>query len=109
MNILVLSGGLSTERNVSFTTGAMVQNALIRSGHRAILADVFMDYDLKGTIKEEFENATKPAEIRKISELVPDIEKIKKERGYDDGVFFGKNVIELCQYADIVFMALHGG
>ncbi len=109
MNILVLSGGLSTERNVSFTTGAMVQNALIRSGHRAILADVFMDYDLKGTIEEEFENATTPAEIKKISELVPDIEKIKAQRGYDNGVYFGKNVIELCQYADIVFMALHGG
>ena len=108
MNIVVLAGGLSVERNVSLTTGAMVQNSLVRSGHRAILADVFMDYELTGTVAEEFEKATRMEEIKKVSEVIPDIEKIKKERGNSD-VYFGKNVIELCSFADIVYMALHGG
>lgn len=108
MNIVVLSGGLSTERSVSLTTGAKVQNALIANGHHAILADVFMGYKLTGGVEDEFENATKPAQIESVSELVPDIEAIKKERGTNPDVFFGENIIELCSYADIVFMALHG-
>ena len=108
MNIVVLSGGLSTERSVSLTTGAKVQNALIANGHHAILADVFMGYKLSGSVEEEFLNATKPVQVEKVSELVPDIEAIKKERGTNPDIFFGENIIELCSYADIVFMALHG-
>lgn len=108
MNIVVLSGGLSTERSVSLTTGAKVQNALISNGHHAILADVFMGYKLGGSIEDEFKNATKPAQLEKVSEIVPDIEKIKKARGTNPDVFFGENIIELCSYADVVFMALHG-
>ena len=108
MNIVVLSGGLSTERNVSLTTGAMVQNALVANGHHAILADVFMGYKLAGSIEEAFQNATKPATVEKVSELVPDIEAVKKSRGTCEDIFFGENIIDLCSYADIVFMALHG-
>lgn len=108
MNIVVLSGGLSTERSVSLTTGAKVQNALVANGHHAILADVFMGYSLSGSIEEEFKNATKPAEIESVSELVPDIDAIKKARGTNPEVFFGENIIALCSYADVVFMALHG-
>ena len=108
MNIVVLSGGLSTERNVSLTTGAKVQNALIANGHHVILADVFMGYKLSQGVEEEFKNATKPAKIEAVSEAVPDIEAIKKARGTSSDVFFGENIIELCSYADIVFMALHG-
>lgn len=44
MDIVVLAGGLSTERDVSFTTGNMVSKALRRNGHRVILLDVFMGY-----------------------------------------------------------------
>lgn len=108
MNIVVLSGGLSTERNVSLTTGAKVQNALIANGHHVILADVFMGYKLSQGVEEEFKNATKQAKIEAVSEAVPDIEAIKKARGTSSDVFFGENIIELCSYADIVFMALHG-
>ena len=61
MNIVVLAGGISSERNVSLTTGAKVQNALIESGHHAILADVFMGYKLSGSVEEEFEKAVTPA------------------------------------------------
>lgn len=108
MNIVVLAGGLSTERNVSLTTGAKVQNALIKNGHHAILADVFMGYKLSGTVEDEFKNAISPVEVKKISEVVPDIEAVKRERGTNPNVFFGENIIELCSYADVAFMALHG-
>ena len=44
MDIVVLAGGLSTERDVSFKTGSMVAAALKENGHRVILLDVFMGY-----------------------------------------------------------------
>ena len=42
MKIVVLAGGLSTERNVSFSTGAMVCEALRRQGHDAVVVDLFL-------------------------------------------------------------------
>ena len=42
MKIVVLAGGLSTERAVSLVTGAGVCRALRERGHRAILADLFL-------------------------------------------------------------------
>ena len=41
MNIVVLAGGLSPERDVSLSTGTMVTNALRKKGHNAILVDLF--------------------------------------------------------------------
>ena len=43
MNIVVLAGGLSTERDVSFKTGDMVSKALRENGHNVILLDVLWD------------------------------------------------------------------
>ena len=48
MKIVVLAGGLSTEREVSLVTGTAVCRALRENGHRAVLVDMFMgleDYD----------------------------------------------------------------
>lgn len=47
MKIVVLAGGLSTERDVSFKTGEMVTKALRENGHQVILLDVFMGYSDK--------------------------------------------------------------
>ena len=44
MDIVVLAGGLSAERDVSFQTGNMVTQALRENGHRVVLLDVFMGY-----------------------------------------------------------------
>ena len=41
MNIVVLAGGLSTERDVSFKTGDMVSKALRENGHNVIFARCF--------------------------------------------------------------------
>ena len=40
--------------------------------------------------------------------MAPDLAKVKASRKDQSDNFFGLNVIELCQMADIVFMALHG-
>ncbi len=108
MNIVVLCGGLSPERNVSLTTGAKVQNALIERGHHAILADLFLGVRLDCSLAEAFDRATVPANVAAIDEAVPDLEAVR--RGREGGMgLFGDNIIELCRYADVVFMALHGG
>lgn len=110
MKIVVLAGGLSTERDVSFVTGNMVSKALRAKGHQVILLDVFMGYSNK---KENLDGIFDRAEevsvkVNGIPETAPDIQKVKSMREDKSDAFFGPNVIELCQMADIVFMALHG-
>lgn len=110
MKIVVLAGGLSTERDVSFKTGEMVTNALRENGHQVILLDVFMGYsdkteNLAGIFDREKEVSVK---VSGIPETAPDLAKIKASRADQSANFFGPNVIELCRMADIVFMALHG-
>lgn len=48
MKIVVLAGGLSTERDVSFATGKMVSTALRSKGHQVLMLDVFMGYGKEG-------------------------------------------------------------
>lgn len=110
MKIVVLAGGLSTERDVSFKTGEMVTKALRENGHEVILLDVFMGYsdkreDLTGIFARAEEVSVK---VEGIPETAPDLAKVKASRADQSDNFFGPNVIELCQMADIVFMALHG-
>ena len=42
MNIVVLAGGLSHERDVSLSSGSQIANALRRSGHRVVLVDAYV-------------------------------------------------------------------
>jgi D-alanine-D-alanine ligase len=110
MDIVVLAGGLSTERDVSFKTGEMVTKALRGNGHRVILLDVFMGYgekeeDLTDIFSREKEVSV---QVSGIPEVAPDLAKVKASRKDQSDNFFGPNVIALCRMADIVFMALHG-
>ena len=107
MNIVVLAGGLSTERDVSFKTGDMVTKALRKNGHQVILLDVFMGYgeeeqDITGIFEHSEEASVK---VTDIPETAPDLDKVRKDQS---ACFFGPNVIAMCRMADIVFMALHG-
>lgn len=110
MDIVVLAGGLSSERDVSLKTGGMVAEALRKNGHRVVLLDVFMGYqNTKEDGSDIFaESQTIPVQVADIAETAPDLEKVKAKRtGRGDG-FFGPNVLRICRTADIVFMALHG-
>lgn len=108
MKIVVLAGGLSTERDVSLSSGSMIYRALKADGHQVILLDVYLGYtgNDADTVFDKDEDWTK--EIGSISEENPDIGQIRAMRPDGDKNFFGPNVISICQLADIVFMALHG-
>ena len=107
MKIVVLAGGLSTERDVSFSSGSMVYKALKQNGHKAILLDVYLGYEeeTEGIFEKDIDWA---AEIGVVTEKNPDLEAVKKLRKDGGRNFFGPNVISLCQEADVVFLALHG-
>ena len=107
MKIVVLAGGLSTERDVSFSSGSMVYKALKQNGHQAIMLDVYLGYE--GDIDGIFEkNIDWAAEVGAVTEKNPDLEAVKKLRKDGGRNFFGPNVIALCQEADVAFLALHG-
>ncbi|MGN0431157.1 MAG: D-alanine--D-alanine ligase [Lachnospiraceae bacterium] len=113
MNIVVLAGGISTERDVSLSSGKMIYRAVKKNGHKAILLDVFLGYD--GTDidsvfekTEDWEALIPGVKEQGIQETNPDLEQIKALRPDWEKNFFGPNVIAICQKADVVFMALHG-
>lgn len=108
MDIVVLAGGISTERDVSLISGKMIYNALKKNGHNAILLDVFLGY--KGDDIEHIfhSDIDWEAQVTGIKDISPDIEAVKKLRPDWQKNFFGPNVISICQKADVVFMALHG-
>lgn len=107
MNIVVLAGGLSSERNVSLATGACVSRALRAAGHRTALVDMFLGLgEYGGNVMELFsaESGENPA----ISPDAPDLDAVRSSRqGRADGMF-GPRVLEICARADIVFLGLHG-
>ncbi len=107
MKIVVLAGGISTERNVSLCSGRQVYEALKKRGHQVVMLDVFMGY--KGNPEKIFELDRDWAEdVFPVSTEVPNIEDLKKERGGDPDVLLGENVLTICKMADIAFLALHG-
>ena len=105
MNIVVLCGGISTEREISVVSGIGVCKALREKGHRAILLDVFFGEDVSSynaVFPETYDPDAAAAKIRsrngEIESAVSD-----QNRG-----FFGEHVLEICKASDIVFLALHG-
>lgn len=108
MNIVVLAGGLSSERDVSLVTGSNVAKALRENGHKVILMDVFMGRE-GDDVADWFDKSEEVSvTVTGISETTPDLAAVKASRADQSDCFFGPNVIALCQMADIVFMALHG-
>ena len=111
MKIIVLAGGLSTERDVSLSSAAGICKTLVEKGHDAFLLDVFMGlpYDLD-KLDEVFTLPGHGLEIAKnVSTDEPDLEAVKASRPGNSPSFLGPNVIELCRMADITFIGLHGG
>ena len=54
MNIVVLAGGLSPEREVSLTSGSLIANALLKNGHRVLLLDVYLGLAFEGDPLSQF-------------------------------------------------------
>lgn len=110
MNVIVLAGGLSPERDVSLSSGAEICKTLRKSGHHAYLLDVFMGIQTPAEeLPELFASESAGLEIAAgIKASEPDLKAIKASRADQSDSLIGPNVIELCRLADIVFMALHG-
>ncbi len=109
MNIAVLAGGTSTERDVSLVTSRLVCQSLRRNGHRANMIDVFLGTDRYDSAQQFFADNNDLDELGKElaneTKNIPDYEQERLEGG--EG-FFGIHVLEYCKAADIVFIGLHG-
>lgn len=103
MNIVVLAGGNSTEREVSISSGQGVCQALRERNHRAVLVDAYFGTESIGedVFPEKYDVQKDADWMREQSGRLEQEMKTRKE-------FFGPHVLELCQKADIVFLALHG-
>lgn len=103
MNIVVLAGGNSTEREVSISSGQGVCQALRERNHKAILVDAYFGKEsMEGELfSDKYDTEQAAAWMRKQSNNLEEVMKTRKE-------FFGPHVLEICQKADIVFLALHG-
>ncbi len=107
MKILVLAGGLSPERNVSLSSGALVCQALRDRGHQVALMDLF--YGLDGALDgENLYVAPIPESFKRVAREAPDLEQVRASRGGDSPSAIGPGVLEMCARADVVFLALHG-
>jgi D-alanine-D-alanine ligase len=110
MKIVVLAGGLSTERDVSLNSGAGICRTLLERGHQAFLLDVYLGFPYD---TEKLEDVfTLPGAGLDIAEGIkttePDLAAVKASREDQSDCFLGPNVVEICRMADIVFMGLHG-
>lgn len=101
MNIVVLCGGVSTEREISLRTSSKVSNALQSKGHNVVMIDVFFGEEEIPSFDGIKDFAAKADEYRSKNDLITD-ELIAKTG------LFGKNVVEICKQADVVFIGLHG-
>ena len=109
MNIVVLAGGTSSERDVSIVTSKMVCSSLRRNGHNANMVDIFLGTDEYADSKEFFEaDNNLEDEAAKLLEKSSVVKELESQRNAEGKAFFGPMVIDLCKVADIVFMGLHG-
>lgn len=104
MNIVVLAGGLSMERDVSLASGSLIANALRDAGEHAVLVDLYYGIEKE---KMNFDDVSGRYEY-KIPELAPDLDALISGNGGRENPV-GENVIEFCKMADVAFLALHGG
>ena len=109
MKIVVLGGGISTERHVSLVTSTSVCKALRSLGHKAIFVDMYLGLeDYTGKLEDAFDAPDGFCGDVAIGHTAPDLEEVKASRKLKSPSRLGKNVLEICALADCVFLGLHG-
>ncbi len=108
MKIVVLAGGLSPERNVSISSGAMVATALRSRGHQVALVDLFFGLEDSSGDPEALFSAPIPEKFKKVDTQALDLNQIRQSRKWKNPSLIGQGVLELCATADIAYLALHG-
>lgn len=104
MKIVVLAGGISTERSVSIVSGTGVCKALRARGEQAILLDVYCGKEQavpEEAFTDTYDVEAEAAYIHSFDDKIDDMIASGRE-------FFGPGVLALCKAADAVFLALHG-
>ena len=109
LKIVVLGGGVSTERHVSLVTATSVCKALRSLGHRAIFVDLFFGLeDCDGPLEALFDAPDGRCGRVAIGHEAPDLAAVSAERKDKSPSRIGPGVLELCRSADCVFLGLHG-
>ena len=109
MKIVVLGGGISTERSVSLVTATSVCRALRDAGHKAIFVDMFLGLEnYTGRLEDAFDAPDGFCGSVSISETAPDLEAVKASRRLKSSSHLGVGVLDICALADCVFLGLHG-
>ena len=109
MKIVVLGGGLSTERQVSLVSATSVCKALRSLGHKAVFVDMFFGLeDFEGPLEAVFDAPDGFCGTVSVDRTAPDIREVIARRKFRSPGRLGKNVLELCSLADCVFLGLHG-
>ncbi|MEA4965201.1 MAG: D-alanine--D-alanine ligase [Oscillospiraceae bacterium] len=107
MKIVVLAGGISTERQVSLVSGTEMCKALRGLGHAAILVDLFLGLPgWEGRWDEAFSRADGFCSEVKVGRDAPSLRELRESRGGRSRI--GEGVLKLCKCADLVFLGLHG-
>ena len=94
MKIIVLAGGESPERAVSLRSGTAAAAALIKKGHSVALIDTLY-------------GAPKDVNYCREHSHLPDIAALR--RSFTPSAPIHPTVLPICEGADAVFIALHGG
>ncbi|MBQ9663242.1 MAG: D-alanine--D-alanine ligase [Oscillospiraceae bacterium] len=109
MKIVVLGGGISTERHVALVTATSACLALRRRGHQAIFVDLFLGLEnYNKPLEEAFLEPDGLCGDVAIEKQEPDLDAVWKSRSYRSSGHLGKYVPEICAMADCVFLGLHG-
>lgn len=109
MKIVVLGGGISTERHVSLVSGTSVCRALRSLGHKAIFVDMFLGLEaFEGPLEAAFEAPDGFCGSVAIEKEAPDLAAVRASRRDKSPSRLGKNVLAVCALADCVFLGLHG-
>ena len=108
MKIVVLAVGLSPDRDVSHSSGSMIANALLDCGHEVALLDLFYGTEQPAPWTGLFhrkEDGTRFSYV--VPDAAPDLRRLWEESS-NGGSMVGKQVLEVCRSADLVFLSLHG-
>lgn len=109
MRIVVLGGGISTERQVSLVTATSVCRALRSLGHKAVFVDMFLGLEGCGVSLESlFDAPDGLCGSAAIGKDAPDLEAVRAARADKSPRRIGRGVLEICSMADCVFLGLHG-
>lgn len=104
MKIAVLCGGLSHERDVSLSSGSGIAMALRGRGYSVALVDLFLGVTEWSGAEALFTERGGQQAI--VAEKVPELADVRAMRPGQG--LIGPHVLEVCQAADMVFLALHG-